>query len=95
MGDSEPTFHEFASEWFDNNRANWAERTVADYEWEQIGHEDVRFTLNVYTKAVKRRDKLTGAYLAEFDRALAWATLAAPEKAPMGTGADSEAESLA
>jgi hypothetical protein len=59
-----------------------------------MGHKDPRFTLNVYTKAVKRRAKLSGAYLAEFDRALAWAALAAPEKAPTGTGADSEVEKL-
>ena len=40
------------------------------YVSEQMGHKDVRFTLNVYSKAVKRRAKLSGAYLAEFDRAL-------------------------
>lgn len=42
---------------------------------EQMGHRDVRFTLNTYSRAVKRRSKLSGAYLAEFDRALAWAKL--------------------
>jgi hypothetical protein len=43
----------------------------------QLGHTDPRFTLTVYTKAVKRRVKLSGAYLAEFERALAWAALPA------------------
>ena len=47
-----------------------------------------------YAKAVQRGDKLNGAYLAEFDRALAWAALAAPEKAPMSTGAEPEVEKL-
>ena len=35
----------------------------------------MRFTLNFYSRAVKRRAKLSGAYLAEFDRALDWAKL--------------------
>lgn len=30
---AEPTFHEFASEWFEAHRHEWAERTVADYRW--------------------------------------------------------------
>jgi hypothetical protein len=50
-----------------------------------MGHKDVRFTLNVYSRAVKRRSKLSGAYLAEFDRALTWAALSTPEKAPAGS----------
>jgi integrase len=40
------------------------------YIAEQLGHTDPRFTLTVYTKAVKRRAKLSGAYLAEYERAL-------------------------
>ena len=28
-----PTFHEFASWWFEANKHGWAERTVADYQW--------------------------------------------------------------
>jgi integrase len=42
------------------------------YIAEQLGHSDPRFTLTVYTKAVKRRAKLSAAYLAEYERALAW-----------------------
>jgi integrase len=45
------------------------------YIAEMLGHTDPRFTLSVYTKAVKRRPKLSGAYLTEFDRALDWAAL--------------------
>ena len=46
----------------------------------------MRFTLNVYSKAVKRRAKLHGACLAEFDRGLAWADLtnSTPEWAQKG-----------
>ena len=39
----------------------------------QIGHEDAAFTLRVYTHAVKRRERLSGAELHEFNRALEWA----------------------
>jgi integrase len=60
------------------------------YIAEQLGHTDPRFTLTVYTKAVKRRVKLSGAYLAEYERALAWAALPTDEKALMGTSARSE-----
>ena len=39
---------------------------------EQPGHRDARFTFSTYQRAVKRREKLTGAYLEAFDRALDW-----------------------
>lgn len=55
------------------------------YIAEQLGHTDPRFTLTVYTKAVKRRAKLSGAYLAEYEKALAWAALPTAERALMGT----------
>lgn len=55
------------------------------YIAEQLGHTDPRFTLTVYTKAVKRRVKLSGAYLAEFEKALAWAALPTAERALIGT----------
>ncbi len=45
------------------------------YIAEQIGHTDARFTLNVYAKAVKRRERLSGAYLEAFDQALEWALM--------------------
>ena len=64
------------------------------YIAEQMGHKDPRFTLSVYTKAVKRRAKLHGAYLAEFERALAWAALPGSETALTGTGAHRDAEAI-
>ncbi len=54
------------------------------YIAEQLGHTDPRFTLQVYTKAVKRRAKLSGEYLAEYERALAWAALPTTERAEKG-----------
>jgi integrase len=51
------------------------------YIAEQGGWEDPRFALSVYAKAAKRRERLSGNYLAEFDRALDWAR--------MGTSVDS------
>lgn len=65
------------------------------YIAEQLGHTDPRFTLTVYTKAVKRQVKLSGAYLAEYERALAWAALPTAERALKGTGARTEVEQLA
>lgn len=52
------------------------------YIAEQLGHRDARFTFRVYQRAAKRRERLTGAHLAAFDRALEWAGMgreAAPE----------------
>jgi integrase len=43
------------------------------YIAEQLGHEDPAFTFRVYQKAAKRRERLSGAYLEAFDRALHWA----------------------
>jgi integrase len=43
------------------------------YTAQQIGHEDAAFRLRVYTHAVKRRERLSGAELREFNRALEWA----------------------
>lgn len=45
------------------------------YIAEQLGHEDPGFTFRVYQRAAKRRDRLTGAYLKAFDRALEWAAM--------------------
>jgi integrase len=42
---------------------------------EQGGWEDPTFALRVYAKAVKRRDKITGPYAQEFDRAIEWAEM--------------------
>ena len=56
------------------------------YIADQLGHTDPRFTLTVYTKATKRRSKLSGAYLAEYEKALVWAALPTAERALIGTG---------
>lgn len=47
------------------------------YIAEQLGHRDARFTFRVYQRAAKRRERLGGAHLAAFDRALEWAGMAA------------------
>src|SRR4029077_3350704 len=65
------------------------------YVAEQMGHADAgRLAANLYAKAVKRRSKLCGGYLAEFDRALALAALPGSEKALMGTGAQEAPERI-
>jgi integrase len=43
---------------------------------EAVGHTDPTFTLCVYAKATKRRERLTGSYLAEFE----WATIYGPKR---------------
>jgi integrase len=43
------------------------------YIAEQLGHEDPAFTFRVYQRAGKRRDKLSGRLLEQFDRGLEWA----------------------
>jgi integrase len=43
------------------------------YTADQLGYEDPRFTLRVYTQATKRRDRLSGEHLKAYDRALEWA----------------------
>jgi hypothetical protein len=49
-----------------------------------------QFPTAAYAKAVKRRSKLSGAHLAEFERALAWAALpTTSDWAQMGTEAQS------
>lgn len=49
------------------------------YTADQLGHEDPRFTLRVYAQATKRRDRLTGAHLKAYDRALEWARMGTNE----------------
>jgi len=43
------------------------------YIAEQLGHRDARFTFRVYQRAAKRRERLAGAHLEAFERALEWA----------------------
>ena len=65
----------------------------AVYTAEQMGHQDFAFTYRVYQRAVKRRGKLSGAHLREFDRALEWAAIgqqanASPSEAPTTSEAE-------
>jgi len=43
------------------------------YVAEQLGHSDPTFSIKVYARAVRRRERLTDAALREFDAALTWA----------------------
>ncbi len=45
------------------------------YIAEQLGHEDPTFTIRVYAKAAKRRERLSDHYRESFDRALEWAAM--------------------
>lgn len=54
-------------------------RYVAD----QLGHEDVRFSLNVYAQATKRRERLSGPHLRAYDAALDWAQMGTSEPVTM------------
>jgi integrase len=51
------------------------------YVAEQMGHEDGAFSMRVYARAVRRCERLTGAALREFDRALQWAEMGRIEPA--------------
>lgn len=50
----------------------------------QLGHTEPGFSMKVYARAVRRRERLIGAALREFDVALDWAA--------MGSGGRIEAE---
>lgn len=45
------------------------------YIAEQLGHEEATFSMSVYAKAVKRRERLVGNYRTEFDTACEWAQM--------------------
>lgn len=62
----EPTFHEFASEWFEASRHGWAERTIADYRYALTHHllpHFARFRLSAIT--VEEVDRYRAAKLRE------------------------------
>ena len=69
------------------------------YIAEQLGHADPTFTLRVYAKATKRRERLTGDYRTEFERACEWARMGTnaqpePERPAESVGSDTEPGSL-
>jgi integrase len=45
------------------------------YIAEQLGHEDPTFTIRVYARAAKRRERLSDEYRRHFDQALEWAEM--------------------
>lgn len=57
----DPTFHEFASEWFEARKMGWSERTVEDYRWALSDHLLPYF----------RRHRLTQITVEEVDRYIA------------------------
>jgi integrase len=57
------------------------------YIAEQLGHEEAAFSMKVYARAVKRRERLSGATLAAFDRALRWAEVGRNPGAGVSEGA--------
>ena len=59
------------------------------YVAEQMGHQDGAFSMRVYARAVKRRVRLRGAALAEFDRALDWAEMGRIAPEPLDERAES------
>ncbi len=36
--DQDPTFHEFASQWFESTKGEWREKTRLDYQWQLSSH---------------------------------------------------------
>lgn len=57
------------------------------YTCEQLGHTDARFTLRVYTAAVKQRQRLSAVEREQFDRALEWAQWAQTGTNPLDDNA--------
>jgi integrase len=53
------------------------------YIAEQMGHTDPKFTFRVYQRAVKRRERLSGAHLEAFDKALQWAAMGSGAPGPV------------
>jgi integrase len=64
------------------------------YIAEQLGHRDARFTFRVYQRAAKRRERLSGAHLAEFDRATDWAAVG-PVQAPDASATETSRQARA
>jgi integrase len=62
----EPTFHEFASEWFNATRDDWRENTRLDYEWQLVFHLLPFFENHLLSQiTVAEVDRYRNAKLAE------------------------------
>lgn len=63
------------------------------YVAQQLGHTEPAFSMRVYARAVRRRERLTGNALREFDRAVHWAQMGTETGSRQGQAAIvSEAE---
>lgn len=60
------------------------------YVSEQLGHEDPRFTLRVYTHAAKRRQRLTGTHREQFNKAIEWARMGTSDDLTLASVAEAE-----
>lgn len=52
---SDPTFHEFASQWFADNEASWRPKTVDDYRW-RLSHHLLPAFANYRLSEITRRE---------------------------------------
>jgi hypothetical protein len=67
--------------------------TTPFYIAEQGGWKDAGFVFRVYQKAAKRRERLSGDYLAAFDRALEWARMGTNDEIEAPVPAESNGHS--
>lgn len=56
------------------------------YVAEQLGHTEPAFSMKVYARAIRRRERLVGMALREFDQAVHWAAMGSGESAEAGRG---------
>jgi len=60
------------------------------YVANQLGHTEPGFSMKVYASAVRRRARLTGVALREFDAALEWAAMGSGELDSVDSEPDSD-----
>jgi integrase len=56
----DPTFHEFASQWFEATKNEWRPKTERDYEWQQTHHLLAFFGKHHLSKSRSPRSTDTG-----------------------------------
>jgi integrase len=67
--DQDPTFHVFASEWFDQRKGSWLEATRLDYEWQLSKHLLPFFKAHRLSKITAQEvDRFRTAKVAEAER---------------------------
>jgi len=57
----------------------------------QLGHTEPAFSMKVYTSAIRRRERLVGVALREFDHALHWALMGTSPDTSLDEAVSSEA----